>query len=189
VQLVEQLLFTRNFLRFPKMLGSAFPSSPFLVERVLRGIDWRTTNTFVEYGSGVGTFTREILRHLRRDARLIAIDTNEELAAHLAATEADARLSVVCGSAADVLSIVGEQDEQRADYVLSGIPFSTLEPSVRREVVSNTWQALRPGGEFLVYQFSGAVLPYLQETFGEVEEERELLNVLPARIFRCRRAS
>src|SRR3712207_8679628 len=36
----KALLFARNFFRHPRMLGSLVPSSPFLIKRVLRRIDW-----------------------------------------------------------------------------------------------------------------------------------------------------
>jgi len=42
---------------------------------------------------------------------------------------------------------------------------------------------LRPNGAFLVYQFTGAVLPYLRQVFGRVHQEYEPRNILPARIF------
>jgi phospholipid N-methyltransferase len=72
-----------------------------------------------------------------------------------------------------------------ADYIISGIPFSTIPRKERITILRNSWKSLKPGGVFLVYQFSGAVLPSLEEVFGPVHQEFELRNVLPARIFRC----
>jgi len=69
-------LFARNFLKHPNMLGWFLPSSRFLVERVLRQVDWVRARIIVEYGPGVGTFTWEILRRMRPDAILIALETN-----------------------------------------------------------------------------------------------------------------
>ena len=68
-------LFSRNFIKHPRMLGSLIPSSRFLVNRLLDQVDWGRAATVVEYGPGVGTFTGEILRRLRPKAHLIAIDT------------------------------------------------------------------------------------------------------------------
>jgi phospholipid N-methyltransferase len=58
-------LFAKNFFQHPKMLGSLIPSSRFLIQRLLRQIDWDQAQVLVEYGPGVGTFTGEILRHMR----------------------------------------------------------------------------------------------------------------------------
>lgn len=65
----EWFLFASNFLRDPYMLGSIIPSSRFLVNAVLDGIDWTRARVIVEYGPGVGTFTAEILRRMRPDAQ------------------------------------------------------------------------------------------------------------------------
>ena len=75
-------LFAKNFLRDPYMLGSIIPSSRHLVNAVLAPIDWSRARVIVEYGPGVGTFTAEILRRMRSDARLVAIETNGEFVQH-----------------------------------------------------------------------------------------------------------
>jgi phospholipid N-methyltransferase len=41
-----------------------------------------------------------------------------------------------------------------ADYVLSGLPFSTLPDGVGPAIASATARVLRLGGAFLVYQFT-----------------------------------
>ena len=66
--------FFRGFLKHPVMVGSIIPSSRILIERMLKPVDWENTRLFVEYGPGVGTFTRPILEKLGPDAKLIAID-------------------------------------------------------------------------------------------------------------------
>ena len=85
---------------------------------------------FVEYGPGVGTFTRPILDRLGPDAKLIAIDTNADFIEYLKRDIDDPRLIAVAGSAADVEQIIAEHGFDHADYVLSGLPFSTLPPGV-----------------------------------------------------------
>ncbi len=180
------LLFARNFVKHPRMLGSVIPSSRYLIRRVLRHVDWERADLVVEYGPGVGTFTREILARLKPQARLVAIETNREFVEHLRNTVSDPRLSVVEGSAAEVEDILARLHLHGADYVVSGIPFSTLPPELRRDILEATRAVLKPGGEFLVYQFSSSVLPHLRRVFGTVERGFEPRNVLPAHWFRCR---
>src|SRR5258708_34824286 len=55
-------LFTRNFLKSPAMLGAVVPSSPFLVKDMMSPVDWDRARVLVEYGPGVGPFTKEILK-------------------------------------------------------------------------------------------------------------------------------
>jgi phospholipid N-methyltransferase len=72
-----------------------------------------------------------------------------------------------------------------ADYIISGIPFSTMPKSLRGEIMRKSREALRPDGALLVYQFTRAVRPYLESSFGSVQEGYQVLNILPARIFYC----
>src|SRR3954463_15881389 len=105
----SRLLFAREFLRHPILLGSALPSSRFLVQRLLRQVDWDKTRVLVEYGPGVGTFTGEILKRMRAAAPLVAIEASGEFVHPLRQAPADPRLLVVHGSAADVRRILRER--------------------------------------------------------------------------------
>jgi phospholipid N-methyltransferase len=182
------LLFARNFLRHPVMLGSIVPSSRFLIRRLLAPIDWPQAGVIVEYGPGVGVVTRQILRNMRPDAALIVIETNPEFVAFLRSAIADARLKVVQGSAENVVEILRESGYTGANYIVSGIPFSTMAPDVRERTLRDTYLALEPGGTFLVFQFSTRVLPDLRRIFRDVRRRFEFLNVLPAHLFICRAA-
>jgi phospholipid N-methyltransferase len=181
----QALLFARNFLRYPKVLGSVVPSSPFLVDQVLRHVDWGPARCIVEYGPGVGTFTEVMLRRMAPEAELVAIELNHEFVEFLRSRYPDPRLHVVHGSALDVDGVLRKLGRTRADAIVSGIPFSTIGPELRASILRHTSQALGPDGRFLVYQFSRAVLPHLREHFRDVREEFVPLNILPARIYRC----
>jgi len=185
VQTSRTLLVARNFFKFPTMLGSLIPSSPFLVNDLLSQVDFERARVIVEYGPGVGTFTQEILRRMRPDAFLVAIELNEEFAGFLRDEISDPRLHAVHGSACDVRRVLKQLGLSHADYIISGIPFSTMPKSVRTQVMDESRLALRQDGALLVYQFTGAVRPYLESSFGSVQEGFQFLNILPARIFYC----
>ena len=168
------------------MLGSLIPSSRFLVNHLLAQVDWPRARVFLEYGPGVGTFTREILRRMRPDAVLVAMETNGDFVQYLRRRVRDARLHVVHGSAAEADAALANFELSRADYVISGIPYTTMHPGVRDQILHKTRAVLDTDGAFLVYQFTRSVLPYLQQTFGFVHQDFEPLNVMPARLFYCR---
>ena len=175
--------FLRGFLKHPVMVGSVIPSSRILIERMLKPVDWENTKLFVEYGPGVGTFTRPMLDKMGEDATLIAIDTNPDFIKYLRKAIHDPRLVPVNGSAADVEAIVKEHGFESADYVLSGLPFSTLPPGVGDEIAKATSRVIRPGGAFLVYQFSPKVLDFLKPFFDRIDRGFEWINVPPATLF------
>ena len=179
------LLFARNFLKHPRMLGSLIPSSRYLIQQALRQVDWERTRVMVEYGPGVGTFTTSILQRMRPDATLVVFETNHEFVDFLRETVRDPRLHIVHGSAGDIESVLAQLGLGKADYVISGIPFSTMPDSVRASILRSTHSALQPNGAFIVYQFSGRVLPYLEAVFRHVNRGFEPRNILPARLFYC----
>jgi phospholipid N-methyltransferase len=183
------LLFARNFFRHPRMLGSIVPSSRFLIKQLLEPINWGRARVIVEYGPGVGGITAELLRHMRSDATLIAIEMNPDFVAYLRDALSDPRLQVVSGSAADVDAILHRYGHSRANYIISGIPFSTIPATVREDILRKTHDVLEPGGAFLVYQFSTRVLQDLKRIFGYVGRRFEPLNVLPAHLFICQPAA
>lgn len=176
-------MFFRQFIKHPGMIGSIIPSSQMLVDSMLEGVDWQRTRLFVEYGPGVGTFTQPILDRLHPDATLLAIDLNLDFVAYLEAEIADPRLRVVHGSAADVRRFIREAGYAQADFVLSGIPFSTLPDGVGEAICAETRSVLKAGGAFLVYQYSAYVRRLLSPLFGEIRERVEWRNVPPCRMF------
>ena len=175
--------FLRGFLKNPVMVGSVIPSSRVLIDKMLGPVDWANTKLFVEYGPGVGTFTRPILDRLAPDARLVTIDTNPDFTRYLMQSIDDPRLIAVNGSAADVEKLLAERNLGQADYVLSGLPFSTLPPGVGDAIAEATSKVIRPGGAFLVYQFSPKVRDFIAPHFERIDRGFEWLNVPPATLF------
>ena len=70
-----------------------------------------------------------------------------------------------------------------ADYVLSGLPFSTLPPGVGDAIAEATAKVIRPGGAFLVYQFSPKVRDFIEPHFEPIKRGFEWINVPPATLF------
>ena len=178
-----QWQFLRGFLKNPVMVGSIIPSSRVLIEKMLRPVDWDKTKLFVEYGPGVGTFTRPVRDRLGPDATLLTIDTNRDVTKYLRESIDDPRLVTVTGSAADVEKILADRGFGAADYVLSGLPFSTLPPGVGDAIAQATAKVIRPGGAFLVYQFSPKVRDFIKPHFERIERGFEWVNVPPATLF------
>ena len=176
-------VFFKGFLQHPRMVGSIIPSSRFTIAAMLEPVDWSRCRLFVEYGPGVGTFCWPVLEKLRGDGAMIAIDTNPLYVDYLNRTIADPRFTAVLGSAADVERIVAEHGHDGADYVLSGLPFSTLPDGVGPQIAAATHKVLRPGGAFLVYQFSAAARDFMAKHFARIDSGFVALNILPCRLF------
>ncbi|MFN3944138.1 MAG: class I SAM-dependent methyltransferase [Allosphingosinicella sp.] len=175
--------FLRGFIKHPVMVGSVIPSSKMLIDKMLDPVDWANCKLFVEYGPGVGTFTEHVLERMAPDATLIAIDTNADFTHYLNAKFADSRLDAVTGSAANVRKIMKDRGFDNADYILSGIPFSTLPAGLGPKIAAETSEAIRPGGAFLVYQFSPKVRDFIAPHFDRIDRGFEWRNIPPAQLF------
>ncbi|HEY8604860.1 MAG TPA: methyltransferase domain-containing protein [Tsuneonella suprasediminis] len=176
-------VFFRGFVEHPRMVGSIIPSSRFTIAKMLAPVKWDECKLFVEYGPGVGTFCLPVLERLRRDGTLIVIDTNPLYIDYLNRTISDSRFRAVLGSAEDVEDIVKAHGFDQADYVLSGLPFSTLPDGVGPAIAAATYRVIRPGGAFLVYQFSAAARDFMAKHFKHIDSGFEPLNVLPCQLF------
>jgi phospholipid N-methyltransferase len=176
-------MFFRGFIKHPVMVGSVIPSSKLLIDKMLEPVDWQNCKLFVEYGPGVGTFTQHILERLAPDATLLTIDTNSDFTHFLNAKFTDSRLQAVTGSAADVRQIMADRGFDEADFILSGLPFSTLPPGVGPKIAEQTAAALRRGGAFLVYQFSPKVRQFIAPHFERIDKGFEWRNIPPATLF------
>lgn len=168
------------------MLGSVIPSSRFLIQRILDRIDWVQASVIVEYGPGVGNVSQQLLRRLRPDGRLILVEMNEDFVALLQQRIHDPRITVVHGSAANIRKILWDLRIDRADYIISGIPYSTMPVPLRRRILRESRAMAAAGGEVIVYQFMRTIERHLYDCFDEVEPDFEALNLPPARVWYCR---
>ncbi len=179
------LFFFQQFVKQPRMVGSVIPTSRAAIQTLLNTVDWRDVSCVVEYGPGTGVFTRALLSKVGPETKVVAIDLNPVFTEYLRKAVHDPRLIVVDGSAADIESILADHGIAHADYVISGLPFSTLPRAVADAIMDATARALRPGGAFLVYQYSLFVMPMLKARFGRVDLARAWRCVPPARLFRA----
>lgn len=172
-------VFFRGFLEQPRMVGSIIPSSRVTIDVMLAPVDWNRCKLFVEYGPGVGTFCQPVLDRLPRDGELLVIDTNPLFIDYLKRTIRDSRFHAVLGSAQDVEEIVRSIGHEQADFVLSGLPFSTLPEGVGTDIAASTFRVIREGGAFLTYQFMAAARDLTAQYFPRVETGYVWRNIPP----------
>lgn len=172
-------VFFRGFIERPKMVASVIPSSQVTIDAMLDRVDWARCKLFVEYGPGVGTFCPHILDRLPPGGQLLVIDLNPRFIEYLRQTIDDPRFHAVLGSAADVESFVEKLGHEKADYVLSGLPISSLPEDVATYIVTATYRVLGEGGAFLTYQFRATARDMTQRHFDRTETGFVWRNVPP----------
>ena len=179
---LERLLFLRAFVNHPRQVGAVLPTSRRAVRDMLDMADLGSADLVVELGAGTGVYTREILARVSENARFVAFERDPRLAQLLTERWNDARLEVRCDSAENLLAYL---KGRKADVIISGLPFTSLESGVRRRILAQLVQALAPDGTALVLQYTPFVQPELRRLFPWVKRRVSLLNLPPAVLYAC----
>ncbi|MBW8911302.1 MAG: methyltransferase, partial [Sphingomonas sp.] len=113
----------------------------------------------------------------------LVIDTNPVFVDFLRRKFADTRFVAVHGSAEEVNEIIAAHGFDEADYVLSGLPFLTVPQGVGAAIADATHRVLKPGGAFLIYQYSPYVLKLVEPLFDHIDRDLEWWNIPPCGLF------
>lgn len=175
--------FFREFLREPDIVGSIIPSSRFLEAKIINAACLADSHVVIELGPGTGGTTCSFLQHMPPESRLLTIEISQAFTDFLNNIE-DPRLINHCGSAMEIASILRQYDLPAPDVVISGIPFSTIQPATGRQIIETVRDNLKPGGRFIAYQFRGQVSRLAKPLFGDPDVTQELRNIPPMRVFR-----
>jgi phospholipid N-methyltransferase len=172
-------LFFKRFLKRPFQIASIVPSSRALVERVSAKIDFDRARVIAEYGPGEGVHSREIARRMRSDARLLLFELDPAFSRDLERQFAnDPRITVFNRNATDLSLEMKARGIGHCDYILSGIPFSILKLDKKRALLKDTYDALTPGGSFIIYQVTNELKQHAT-VFDAAESEYFLQNIPP----------
>jgi phospholipid N-methyltransferase len=180
--IADRVRFLRAFAANPRQVGAILPTSRYAVRDMLDLGDVPGAGLVVELGAGTGVQTGEILARMRPDARLVALEIDPALAELLEDRFDDPRLQVVCGSAEHLEKHL---DGERADVLVCALPFTSLEPGLRRRILDSLPKALAPRGTALVIQYSPLIQSELRRLFPTVRRRISLWNVPPAFLFAC----
>ena len=148
----DSLLFFSSFALAPRRVGSVTPSS----RRLGRAMAAELPDEYsicVELGGGTGSLTRSLLAAGVPGDKLIVIERDQRLAAHL--RRRFPKVTVIQGDAQDLRRILAEAGVDHVDAVFSGLPLRALPDSVRRNIVTEAFAALVPGGIFMQFTYWG----------------------------------
>ena len=139
----DRLRFLRAFVANPRQVGAVLPTSRYAVRDMLDLGDVPGAGLVVELGAGTGSQTAEVLARMKPDARLVALEIDPNLAKVLKERFDDPRLQVVCDSAENLHDHLGGQ---KVDVLVCALPFTSLEPGLRRRILEELPRVLAPHG-------------------------------------------
>lgn len=183
---VKKLSFLFQFLVNPKTVGAILPSSSFLSERIIEKVEFKGAKYIVEYGPGTGVFTEKLIE--RRDSQtiILLVESNEKFYSLLKEKYRETNnVFVVCGSAENIELYLRKYGIPKVDYVISGLPFSSLPKNVSYEILLNTVKILKEDGLFVTFQYTKFKKAFIKQFFSRLDIKREYRNFPPAYIFSC----
>jgi phospholipid N-methyltransferase len=181
------LSFILQYIAHPRSVGAVAPSSRFLACEMVSSVDFAEAACIVEFGPGTGVFTERILKGRNPDTEVVIIERNADFCAVLGKRYAGVPgLHIVNGSAEGVGRYLAERGFERADYIVSGLPFASLPPQVSAGILSQAAKHLEPGGRFITFQYTLLKKGMINRYFKSIEISREWRNLPPAYVLSCR---
>jgi phospholipid N-methyltransferase len=190
----EHAHFLGAFLRAPFKTGAVAPSSRWLAARMVEDVGLASARTVVELGPGTGAITRAIVPELGTTTLFVAVEYNPGFAAEL--KRRFPRATVVNDTAERLPELLAEQGRERADCVLSSLPFAAFPHGLQRRLLDAALRSLVPGGLFVTYAYvpaawlkPGRLLRSLLSSRFERVDTTPIVwrNLPPAFVYRCRK--
>lgn len=183
---MKYLLFLSRFFKNPRSIGAFLPSSRYLAEKMISEVAFEHANLIIEYGPGTGAFTNVILKNRNQNTQVMLIESDQYFYSLLKRKYRNIEnLVIINGSAENIDQFVKSSGSQRIDYIISGLPFTSLPKKVSDEILGKTKRMLGEKGRFITFQYSIYKQAYFKEFFKKVDVKREYRNVPPAFILSC----
>ncbi|AIK36087.1 MULTISPECIES: class I SAM-dependent methyltransferase [Bacillus] len=185
---MQLITFLTEFVKHPKNTGAIAPSSNILAKKMVGAINFEEAKYILELGPGTGSFTREIIKRKKEHTIFILIEINEVFFKKLQKQfKDDPNVLVIHGSAENIKKYIKELQIEKVDYVLSGLPFTSLPTEVSSRILSSVMESLSEDGEFITFQYSLARKAFIQTFFQEISLKKVWLNLPPAHVLSCRK--
>mgnify|MGYP001566084257 CR=1 FL=1 len=183
---MEIINFFAESLKNLKTIGAVVPCSSVSARKMTGPIDFSKAKTIVELGGGTGAVTREILKRLSPNAKLIVFETNRNFVTILKNID-DVRLTIIEGSAAHMASHLKGMDVREADYVISTLPLVNMGKGTEEKILEAVRGVLGAEGRYVQIQYSLVSKNRIKQKFGNVKVDFTPLNFPPAFFYICER--
>lgn len=173
--------FLIEYIKNPRTIGAVAPSGKSLSEKMIMPINFDSAKVIVEYGSGTGSFTRELVIRRRPDTVLILIEQNKNFCRELKRIfRNQPNLHIINGSAENVSKYLADYGFENADYIVSGLPFTSLPEKISDSILTATKKAIRSRGRFITFQYSLVKKKFFERYFRIAGCLKEIKNLPPA---------
>lgn len=174
----KQVEFLKNAI-LGKKVGAISRSSKYVIERVIKNLKGSRAAVVIEYGPGDGVLTRELLKIIPQNGKLVAVELDANFIRALKKIN-DPRLLVVSGTMENVSADITRYGVSKADVIIASIPFSLIHRKDREMVVLNSARSLTAEGKLIIFhQYSKLMEPYIKKYFKKTTSTFEPRNFFP----------
>jgi len=184
-KIIEKIEFIYQFLNKPKIIGAIIPSSKYLTKKILSFVDFNKGGiVLLEYGPGTGPFTSEIVKYLKPMDQLIVIELNPKFATDLKEKFKNHKnVKIYEDCVANTKNILDKEGVKDVDYIISGIPFSSLPKDVTQDILISTKSIMSNTTLFLTFQYSKFKKSTFEKYFKIINIKFVLQNIPSAYVF------
>jgi len=182
------LLFFQRVLANPLRVGYVVPSSPFLTRQTAGRLDFSRPRVIVELGPGEGCHTRQIVKRMTPESRLILFELDSKFVGHLKKQFGnDNRVTVLQADALHLPETLQKLGYPRCDYIVSGLPFFLIDKDLKSRILARIAEAMDAETRLITYQVTTQLCDedHLFELAGH---EYCPLNIPPINVLTFRRS-
>ncbi|KZE70272.1 rRNA adenine N-6-methyltransferase family protein [Paenibacillus sp. CMAA1739] len=178
--------FIREYIRHPRSVGAVIPSSRQLAKQIATPIYFDKASCIIEYGAGTGVFTQELILNKRPETLLLVIEANESFYKTLQSKYGHLeKVHIIHGSAEHVARYMKQYHVSKVDYIVSGLPFTSLPAALSSLILGQTAEVLGQEGKFITFQYSKVKHNFFRTFFADIQIKKVNYNVPPAYVFTC----
>jgi phosphatidylethanolamine/phosphatidyl-N-methylethanolamine N-methyltransferase len=180
--LAHPLLFLKAWAANPLRMGSVFPSSRALCQRIVREAWPAPGKSVLILGAGTGVVPQAFLEARLAPERLVLLEIDPSMAAHLRARFP--RVTVMQGDARTLPDLLPQRFQGRIGSVVCCIPLVMLPEAEQRRFI-DAMRAVAPGRGFVHYSYC-MTSPLPAERLGLTGSRKAWtpLNLPPASVWR-----
>lgn len=172
--------------------GLIIDSSSFLVNAMIRHIDFGTPIKVLEIGSGRGAFTSQLIQRLNPQSHLDICEIKQEYNPYIESLIQQHPDKSVSLHNCCVTTLLSQANHY--DVVLSSLPLKNLEDSQSEnaflnQIIQGVQHSLVDNGTYLQYQYFRSNQKDIERIFGKAMDEVNFipLNILPAFVYQIRK--
>lgn len=176
---MKKIDFFKESIRNIKTVGTITRSSKYLCKGMIKPVDFEKADVIVELGAGDGVITEHILKHMKKDSKLLAFEVNTKFCDQMREIDDD-RLEVIEDSAEKLKEYLDKFNLGKADYIISAIPYVSFPEELARKIIQTSKENLKENGLYVQVHYSLLTKKFYQSIFGNVDVSFVPLNIPPA---------